>query len=39
LFGLPIDHVLVGRDIHVLEQRVGGDIASDHYPISATLGF
>lgn len=39
LFGLPIDHVLVGRDIHVLEQEVGRDIASDHYPISATLAF
>ena len=39
LFGLPIDHVLVGRDIHVLDQEVGGDIASDHYPVSATLAF
>jgi endonuclease/exonuclease/phosphatase (EEP) superfamily protein YafD len=39
LFGLPIDHVLVGRDIHVLDQEVGGDISSDHYPISATLAF
>ncbi len=39
LFGLPIDHVLVGRDIQVLDQEVGRDIASDHYPVSATLGF
>ena len=39
LFGLPIDHVLVGGEIHVLDHEVGRDIASDHYPISATLAF
>ena len=39
LFGLPIDHVLVGRDIHVVRQAVGDDIGSDHYPVSATLAF
>ena len=39
LFGLPIDHVLVGRDIHVLDQEVGTDIGSDHYPIAARLAF
>lgn len=39
LFGLPIDHVLVGRDIQIINQEVGADIASDHFPISATLAF
>jgi endonuclease/exonuclease/phosphatase (EEP) superfamily protein YafD len=39
LFGLPIDHVLVGQEIHILDQEVGRDIASDHFPISATLAF
>jgi endonuclease/exonuclease/phosphatase (EEP) superfamily protein YafD len=39
LFGLPIDHVLVGREIHVLHQEVGLDIRSDHFPVSAVLSF
>ena len=39
LIGLPIDHVLVGRDIHVVHQEVGRDIGSDHYPVVATLAF
>ncbi len=39
LFGLPIDHLLVGRDIHVVRQEVGRDIGSDHYPIAATIVF
>jgi endonuclease/exonuclease/phosphatase (EEP) superfamily protein YafD len=39
LFGLPIDHVLVGREIRIIDQEVGGDVASDHFPISATLAF
>ncbi|MCI0430146.1 MAG: endonuclease/exonuclease/phosphatase family protein [Rhodospirillales bacterium] len=39
IFGLPIDHVLVGRDIDVVHQEVGRDIGSDHYPVSATLAF
>jgi endonuclease/exonuclease/phosphatase (EEP) superfamily protein YafD len=39
LFGLPIDHVLVGREIHVLDQEVGMEIGSDHYPIAARVAF
>ena len=39
LFGLPIDHILVGRNIQVLDQEVGDDIGSEHYPISAQLSF
>jgi endonuclease/exonuclease/phosphatase (EEP) superfamily protein YafD len=39
LFGLPIDHILVGRDIQVLDQEVGADIGAEHYPISAQLAF
>ena len=39
LLGLPIDHILVGRDIQVLDQEVGADISSEHYPIAAQLAF
>lgn len=39
LFGLPIDHLLVGRDIHMVQQEVGRDIGSDHYPVAATVAF
>jgi endonuclease/exonuclease/phosphatase (EEP) superfamily protein YafD len=39
LLGLPIDHILVGRDIQVLDQEVGADIGAEHYPISAQLAF
>ena len=39
LFGLQIDHILVGRDIRVMTEAVGNDIGSDHYPIFADLAF
>src|SRR5207247_2261402 len=39
LLGLPIDHILVGRDVHIAHQEVGGNIGSQHFPISAVLAF
>lgn len=30
---IPIDHVLHTPDISVVERRVGGDVASDHFPV------
>lgn len=35
LFGLLIDHVLVGKCIDVRDQRLGVDVGSDHYPVIA----
>jgi endonuclease/exonuclease/phosphatase (EEP) superfamily protein YafD len=37
VFGLPIDHVLVGRGIGVGERRVADSIRSDHFPVVADL--
>lgn len=37
LFGLPIDHVLVGKAVNVHRRRVGPDIGSDHYPVTVHL--
>lgn len=34
---IPIDHVLVGGDIRVVDYRVGPDVASDHLPTIAVL--
>jgi endonuclease/exonuclease/phosphatase (EEP) superfamily protein YafD len=39
LLGLPIDHILVGRDVQVAHQEVGQEIGSEHYPISAVIAF
>ncbi len=33
IFGLPIDHVLVGPGIRVFDQSVGPDLGSDHRPV------
>ncbi len=38
-FGLPIDYILVGPEIQVLDERVGRHIGSDHYPLTADLAF
>lgn len=37
LFGLPIDHILVNGGFDVVENRVGEDIGSDHFPVIADL--
>jgi endonuclease/exonuclease/phosphatase (EEP) superfamily protein YafD len=37
LFGLAIDHILVGNGIAVRERRVGPDVGSDHFPVIADL--
>jgi endonuclease/exonuclease/phosphatase (EEP) superfamily protein YafD len=34
---IPIDHVLVGCSIGVLERRVGRDVGSDHLPVIVDL--
>ncbi|MDJ0969747.1 MAG: endonuclease/exonuclease/phosphatase family protein [Kiloniellales bacterium] len=37
LFGLPIDHVLLGRGMETVARRVGPDLGSDHLPVVAEL--
>lgn len=37
LFGLPIDHVLIGSGVTARTRRVGPDIGSDHFPVIADL--
>ncbi len=37
LFGLPIDHVLLGRGMEMVGRRVGPDLGSDHLPLVAEL--
>ena len=37
--GIPIDHVLVGPRIRVIDYRVGHKIGSDHYPVIADFSF
>ncbi len=37
LFGLPIDHVLLGRGMEAVARRVGPDLGSDHLPLIAEL--
>ncbi len=39
LLGQPIDHVLVDREITVIDHRVGADVGSDHYPVVVDLSF
>jgi endonuclease/exonuclease/phosphatase (EEP) superfamily protein YafD len=36
---LPIDHVLIGRDLVALDRRLGPDIGSDHLPVVADLAW
>ncbi len=37
LFGLPIDHVLLGRGMETVARHVGPDLGSDHLPVVAEL--
>jgi len=37
LLGLPIDHILAGPGIKVLDYHVGADVGSDHFPVIASL--
>lgn len=37
LFGLAIDHVLVGRRVRGRDRRVGPNVGSDHFPVIADL--
>ncbi|RMG35170.1 MAG: hypothetical protein D6720_07800 [Gammaproteobacteria bacterium] len=37
IFGIPIDHILVSRQWHLVNNEVGPDIGSDHYPVVARL--
>jgi endonuclease/exonuclease/phosphatase (EEP) superfamily protein YafD len=37
IFGLAIDHVLVGSGIAVRDRRVGPNVGSDHFPVIADL--
>lgn len=36
-FGLPIDHVMFGGGLRLVDYQVGPDIASDHRPLLATF--
>ncbi|MEM8935292.1 MAG: endonuclease/exonuclease/phosphatase family protein [Pseudomonadota bacterium] len=37
IFGLPIDHIMLGSDLSLHDYRVGPNIGSDHRPLFATL--
>lgn len=37
--GIPIDHVLVSEQVHVIDRRVGPSFGSDHRPIVADVSF
>lgn len=35
---IPIDHILVSKNVAVLERKTGPDIGSDHYPVYIEVG-
>ncbi len=37
--GIPIDHLLVGPGVTVLDRQFGPDLGSDHHPLRATVAF
>jgi endonuclease/exonuclease/phosphatase (EEP) superfamily protein YafD len=39
LFGLALDHVLVGPGIQIVQSRIGLDVGSDHLPVIAHMVF
>lgn len=39
LFGLPIDHILLGSGFKLVETWIGEDLGSDHFPLFAELAF
>ncbi|HHC08340.1 MAG TPA: endonuclease/exonuclease/phosphatase family protein [Actinobacteria bacterium] len=36
-FGIPVDHILVGPGIRVVDRSVGPELAGPHRPVTATL--
>jgi endonuclease/exonuclease/phosphatase (EEP) superfamily protein YafD len=36
---LPIDHILIGPGLAVLDRRLGPDTGSDHLPVVADLAW
>jgi len=36
-FGIPIDHILHNDGIVILDRRVGPDVGSDHFPLTADI--
>jgi endonuclease/exonuclease/phosphatase (EEP) superfamily protein YafD len=34
---LPLDHVLVSRDIAIVDRRIGAKVGSDHLPVVVDL--
>ena len=36
---IPIDHVMTGSGLRVVERTVGPDLGSDHRPVIATIGW
>jgi endonuclease/exonuclease/phosphatase (EEP) superfamily protein YafD len=38
-FGLPIDQVLLGPEVTVVDRHVGADVGSDHLPVIGDLAF
>lgn len=37
LIRIPIDHVFVPRNVHVVRRGLGRDVGSDHFPVEITL--
>jgi endonuclease/exonuclease/phosphatase (EEP) superfamily protein YafD len=37
LFGLALDHVLAGHGVEIVQSRVGRDVGSDHFAVTAHL--
>jgi endonuclease/exonuclease/phosphatase family metal-dependent hydrolase len=35
----PLDHVLLGDDLVVVDRRLGPDLGSDHLPVVADVGW